>query len=142
MKKALTLIEVLLSIAIITIIFGLSVPFYQTFQIDSAFNTTISDIRQNLYRAESLARNSEEDSSWGSRIENQQIYLYKGNDFSNRNQNFDEITSLPRTITVSGNPDINFNKSTGIPNHNLIINITSTTHKTASISINAQGEID
>lgn len=142
MKKALTLIEILLSLAIITIIFSLSVPFYQTFQIDSAFNTAISDIRQNLYRAESLARNSEEDNSWSLRIENQQIYLYKGNDFLNRKQNFDEITSLPHTINVSGTPDINFNKSTGIPNHTLTINITSTTHKTANISVNAQGEID
>lgn len=142
MKKALTLIEILLSLTIIAIVFGLSVPFYQTFQIDSAFNTAISDIRQNLYRAESLARNSEEDSSWSLRIENQQIYLYKGNDFINRNQNFDEITSLSRTISISGTPDINFNKATGIPNHTLTINITSTTHKNASISINAQGEID
>ena len=141
-REAFTLIELLLSIAIITIIFGLSVPFYQTFQVNSAFNTAISDIRQNLFRAQARARNCEEDSRWGLRIENNKIYIYKGEKFADRNKEFDEITTIPTTIAIGGTPDINFDKLNGIPNHPLKITVSSTTNKTSTISINSQGGID
>ncbi|MFC1656540.1 Tfp pilus assembly protein FimT/FimU [Patescibacteria group bacterium] len=137
-----TIVELLLSVAIISIIFGLSIPFYQTFYINSGYNTAISDIRQNIYRAEARARNSEQDSIWSLRIQNNNIYIYLGNDFANRNSEYDEIIEIAGSVTIEDIPDIHFAKLSGIPNESTDIVINSISQKSKTISINSQGGID
>ncbi len=141
-KSSFTIVELLLSIAIISIIFGLSIPFYQTFYVNSAFNTTISDVRQNIYRAQTRARNSEQDSSWSLRIQDKNIYIYLGDDFTNRNVEYDEITIINGPISIDSIPDIHFSKFSGIPNKSTNITINSSNQKSKIISINSQGGIN
>jgi len=141
-KSGFTIIELLLSIAIISIIFGLSIPFYHTFYVSTALNTTVSDVRQSIFRAQARARNCEQDNMWSLRIQNNNMYIYLGGDFTNRDNKYDEITKISGSISIDDTPDIHFAKFSGIPDQSTEITIRSSNQKSKTISVNYQGGID
>jgi len=138
-----SLIELLLVIAIMGLIVGISIPFYQSFQLSSQIDTTTNEIIGSLRRAQIRSMASDFDDSWSVRIgTNSQVILYKGYDFNARNIDYDEIFEIAPTITISGITDINFDKLTGKTSDIGNINLLSSGGNSQTISVNSQGEID
>jgi type II secretory pathway pseudopilin PulG len=141
--KSFTLLELLLGVAIVTTLFGLSIPFYRNFQTNSDFERASSDIRQNLYRAQNLSKSASLDSEWAIDISGNSVTIFKGSVFVTRDQTYDEITKIPSTIQVTGDSRVIFDKLYGKPDSAKLIQISSTVNnKTFTIDVSAQGTID
>jgi len=113
--KGFTLIEVLITIFIIFIlasfIVSVSLSFYKSQQLE----VYTEGILQTLRRAQAKATSGEFDSSFGVYFTNENYTLFKGDSYSTRDAQYDEVFDLPQIITVSGLSEIVFLKLTGIP---------------------------
>ena len=141
-KAGFTLIELLLSIAIIGILVGLSMPVYYSFQSRNDLDISVQGVASSLRRAQTYARSSNGDSALSVEIQSSAATLFKGTNFAGRTTTFDEVTSIPSGVTVSGITEVQFAKLTGLPNTSGTITLTSSTNGTRTITVNAKGVID
>lgn len=141
-KTGFTLIELLLSIATITVIAGFSMPLYLRSQTKNDLDVAAQSYEQALRRAEVLSVASQNDSSWGVRVDPGVITLYKGTTFSNRDSSFDEVTTFPANMTISAPVEIYFAKLTGLPNSTPSLTLTSVQNDSRIITINSKGVVD
>ena len=140
--KGFTLLEILLSVAAITIISGMSIPVYQSFQVKDALDIAVVSTAQSLRRAQNLSFASDGDSSWGTKIASGSITVFKGASFDSREASFDEVFDVPTSISPSGVGEIVFNKLTGEPQTVGAIVFTSSINETATLTINGKGMVD
>lgn len=137
-----TLLEMLLSVAIITILVGLSVPVYETFVRRNDLDLTAQNVAAILRRAQTYARAVNTDNVWGVEVQSGIITLFQGTVFASRNTIYDETLALPNTVTPSGLSEVQFSKFNATPNTTGSITLTSTTNNTRTITINAKGMVD
>lgn len=138
-KKGFTLIEIFLSITIIGIILGMTAPVYSQFlkrnDLSIAGEATLGGLR----RASSLAVAGIEDDDWGVNVDNGGVIIFKGNDFSGRDVNFDEVQDFSPNIIVSGIQQIIFSKLSGLPSDSGTITIENNAGNSRNITINEEG---
>lgn len=108
-----TLIELILSVAVLSIILLISVPLTQRYVIRNDMEVLSNIIVQDLYRAQNLARAGENDSNWGVYLQSGSATVFQGNNYSSRNQNKDEIYSFSTSIGISGKTEYVFTKFSG-----------------------------
>lgn len=130
----------LLSVAIIGLLAGLSMPVYRTLikknDLDIAATTAVSSLR----RAQVLSQAVDGDTTWGVKIQSGSTVLFKGASYTARDTNFDETFDVPATINMSGVTEIVFAKFTGFPQTTGVINL-STESDGRSVSINEKGTV-
>lgn len=141
MNKGFTLLEMLLSIAAIAVIAGISVPVYQSFQVRNDLDVAAVTIVQTSRRAQALAQAVDGDTSWGIRMQSGSIVMFKGASYAGRDAAFDEIFQVPTSIVPSGVSEIVFTKFSGHPQTTGSITLSSNTNETRNIAINAKGAI-
>lgn len=139
--KGFTFIEILLVVALISITAGISIPIYQSFQTRNDLEISGITIAQTLRRAQLLSQAVDGDISWGVNITVGNITLFKGESFSLRYAEFDEVFSMPTSISVSGLEEIIFEKFTGEPQNTGTTTLTSINNEKRSININSKGTI-
>ncbi|MDH4358869.1 MAG: type II secretion system GspH family protein [Candidatus Berkelbacteria bacterium] len=140
--KSITLVEVMLAIAVLAIIMGVSAPVYGSLQRKSNVEMASSQAIQSLRRAQILAKSSKGDSNWGVKIEPGAITTYQGANFSSRNVQFDERTPIAPLTSITGLDEVNFSKFSGSPNQTGAITLTTDEVETKTININAKGTIN
>jgi type II secretory pathway pseudopilin PulG len=137
-KRAFTLLEVLSTIAIIMILFGISLPVYSSMQfssdVDNAVKITVSTLRS----AQAQAMAGLEDSQWGIRANGGVITLFRGDSYASRVAGYDLDYTLPGGVGVSGVGEVVFSKVTGNPSTTGTINF-SKYDSSGQITINAKG---
>lgn len=136
-----TFIEIILVVALIGITAGISIPVYQSFQTRNDLEISGITIAQTLRRAQILSQAVDGDMSWGVNVEVGNIILFKGESFSLRDTKFDEVFSMPTSISVSGLEEIVFEKFTGEPQNTGTTTLTSINNEKRSININSKGTI-
>lgn len=141
-NKGFTLLEILLSIALIAILAGFSIPVYQSFQVKNDLDVATNIVAQSLRRAQSLSRSQDGDISWGVKIQTGSITLFKGTNYATRDSAFDELFNMPQTITPSGLGEIVFTKFSGDPQSTGNIVLNSTINETKNITINSKGMVN
>jgi len=142
-SRGFTLIELLLSIGIITLLVGMSLPIYASFVSRNDLDLTTQNIVSALRRAQAYARGVRGDSQWGVAVLSGQAVLYKGSTYASRDSNFDETISIPSSITSSGTSDIAFTKLSGSTFVDGSITLTSSaSNDTRTISFNAKGMVN
>ena len=141
-NKGFTLIEMLLSVSVIAILAGISVPVYQSFQNRNDLDIAVTSVGESLRRAEVLAQSVDGDTSWGVHLETGSIVLFKGVSYATRDVNFDETFDVPTSINPTGISEVVFAKFTGLPNVSGTITLTSNINETRNISINSRGMVD
>ena len=139
--RGFTLLEMLLSIAIIAILAGLSVPIYQSFEARNDLDIATVTAVQSLRRAQVLSEAVLNDSSWGVHIATSSVTIFKGASFTGRDSSYDEQISSAQSVAYSGLSDVVFSKLLGMPSATGTIMATSTTNETRTININAKGAI-
>lgn len=135
-----TIIESLLSLAIVGVVAGFSFPLYQGYQTSHDVSLTSSQVTSLFRRAQSLAISGKAGTAWGVNISNGNIVLYSGNSYATRNPSQDEQTPIPQHITVSGITDISFSAFTGNPSTTGTTTISASNLNTSFI-VNSKGFI-
>lgn len=140
--RAFTLIEVLLSVAAIAAIAGISVPIYQSFQVRNDLDIAATTLAESCRRAAVLAQASDGDASWGVRVQTGSITLFKGTIYAGRDTSLDELFAVPTSIVSSGLSEIVFAKFTGMPIATGVTTFISPANESRTITINAKGMVD
>src|SRR5882672_11100173 len=111
-----TLVEMLLSVVIIGMLTGLSLPVYESFVRRNDLDLAAQNLAFALRRAETYARAVNYDSPWSVEIQSSSITLFQGTAFGSRNTAYDESVSIPGSITPSGLGEVQFAKFSATPN--------------------------
>ena len=137
-----TLIEILLSVAIISLITGMSLPVLASFNDRNDLDLTAQSIGSQLRRAQTYARGMNGDSQWGVHAQSGSATLFKGTVYASRDTTYDETTTISTTVTVGGLSDIIFTKLDATPSTTGNITLTNVnTNETRTITINAKGTV-
>ena len=136
-----TLVELLLSVALMTVLLGISMPVYRTLYVDNDLEIIASITTDTLRRAQVLSYANEGNSSWGVHVSSDSIILFKGSSYAARDASFDEISTLSAGTTPSGITDIVFTRLSGLPQTTGSITLT-TNSGSKTISINTKGMVE
>lgn len=140
-RAGFTLLEILLSVAAIAVIAGISIPIYQSFQVRNDLDIAATTYAQTLRRAQILAQAVDGDMPWGVNIIAGSITLFRGTSYLARENTLDEVFSIPAGITPSGVMEIVFTKFTGLPQTTGALLLTWNTNETRTITINSRGTV-
>ncbi|MEK7560888.1 MAG: LamG-like jellyroll fold domain-containing protein [Patescibacteria group bacterium] len=108
-----SLVQILLSLAVLALLLGIGVPIYFSFQTRNDLDIAASSVAQALRSAKARAEAMDGDSSWGVKIESGKITLFRGASFAGRDPAYDEVTNVPTHISATGDIEIVFAKFTG-----------------------------
>ncbi|MDD5041083.1 MAG: hypothetical protein PHX87_00165 [Candidatus Peribacteraceae bacterium] len=111
--KGFTAVETLLTLGIIAITAGVSVPLYRTYQLRSDLDTAVEQAKHALERAQVLARAGQNDSMWGYAAG--EGVLFQGEAFAIREPQSDELYIVPGSVKVSGMAEVVFQRVSGEP---------------------------
>lgn len=142
LRSGFTLPEVLLSVALLGMIGGMIIPMYRTFMVRNDLDVATVTLVHNLRRAQSLSQSADGDMTWGVHVGVGSILVYKGSSYVLRDVNYDENTSIPKTITLGGITEITFSKVVGVPSATGTVQFTSQANETRNITINEKGMVD
>ncbi|HRJ06497.1 MAG TPA: type II secretion system protein [Candidatus Saccharibacteria bacterium] len=137
-----TLLEVMLSMTILALLAGLSLPVYESFMRRNDLDLTTQQLASSLRRAQTFARAGNHDSAWSVEVQPTVVTLFRGTNFSARDQTYDETVAIPPTIGVSGLSEVQFAKLTATPNATGTITLTSTANATRTVTVNAKGMVE
>ena len=144
-SRGFTLLELLLSVAIISLLAGLSLPVYRILISKNDLDIAAATIVQSLRRAQVLSQAVSEDEDgvdilWGVKVLNDSIVIFKGTSYATRDSDFDEEFDMPATVDVGATNEVVFTKFTGFPTATGTINLT-TEGDSRSIAVNEKGTI-
>lgn len=140
--KGFTLLEVLLSVALIGIISGVSMFLSHSFQTQSALDTAARSYGEFSRRAQIRSGGVENDTSWGVNISSSTITLFQGTVFALRESSFDETYVIPSNVTVSGVQEIIFTKVTSTPSPFGTTTFSNRKGESRAVFINQKGIVD
>ena len=139
-SSAFTLLEVLLSIAMITVIAGISLAVFYGFQSRNDLEIAANTVVQSYRRAQIMSRAVDGDISWGVRIQTGSIVVFKGTNYSTgRDATYDEIFDMPSNIGIAGVQEVVFAKFTGDPGTTGTTTLTGVNNETRTITLNSEG---
>jgi prepilin-type N-terminal cleavage/methylation domain-containing protein len=141
-QKGFTLIELILVIAIISILMALSASIGSSFLVRNYTQNTVNDLISKLRIAQLNSLLAKKDKEWGVRIQGNQIILFAGTSYTTRDVSVDEVTPYPNTISIGpNNSEYVFTKLTG--NSNVAtITISNNIGESEVININQEGIVD
>lgn len=140
-RSGFTLVEIILSIAIITILSGIGIPVYQSLQSRNDLDLTVDAWAQSLRRAQILSRAVDSDTSWGVHVQGGETTLFKGTSYAARDEGFDETFTVPGIISGSGITEVVFAKFTGLPQTTGSTTF-STAYDSRVVTISSKGTVD
>lgn len=144
-KNGFTVMELLIVVAIISILAAIVIPDFGALKRNQIFKSTINEVNSLIQKARNNATSSVDSSNYGVHFESGQVVLFKGNTYGAPGTTLETI-SLQSSVSISGVnftggvSDIVFAKGTGIPNVSGEISIVSSSDVRA-ISINGTGSI-
>ncbi len=138
-RTGFSIIEVLLTLGILTIMAAVTLPMYRNYTINSELNATADEVLQSLHRAKLLSELNEHDAGWG--VAAAEGVLFQGGVFASHSANFDEVFGIPETITVTGLLEVSFEKLTGSPSATGTIILTAINGAERRINILGPGTI-
>ncbi len=139
-SRGFTLIELLLAIAMVSVIAGVGAPIMVRAQTKNDLDSAVAMWVSVLRRAEVLAAGVDGDSQWGGKIQSGSISLFKGASYASRDSNFDEVFSLPATISFSGVTELVMTKLSGYPASSGVTTLVDGADS-ASVTINSRGAL-
>jgi prepilin-type N-terminal cleavage/methylation domain-containing protein len=140
-KAGFTLIELMLALALLGLIGGLSAPLVRGFFQRTRLATDQNRIAQTLRHGQVLAESGQRDSPWGVRINNKEIILFAGDSYASRNEKFDEVYSLRPSFAVSGPDEFVFTKLSGRPDTTGTITLKTAAGQSRNVSVNEVGTV-
>ncbi len=145
-NRGFTLFELLLTMAAFAIILSFAFPFSNSSVVSGNLDVATRSVESALHRAYVYARSGENDSDWGVHIVNtnpvKSAIVFPGSDYVTHDSGLelDEISDISTAISLGGDTDIIFTKSSGVPVSAGSITL-SANQVTKTITINELGAI-
>lgn len=114
--KGFTLIEVILTMSLITIVALVASPFYGRFLSAQEISIVEDELSGSFAKAQMYSMLGKSDALWGVAVRDEQIILFQGDSYSDRDQSFDEVFVMQGKVSVTGFSEVVFAKVTGKPN--------------------------
>lgn len=148
-RKAFTLIELIIIVAILVITASAVLSTQTSFLVDTYLNTKTDEFIQNLKLSQSRAKSRFHNDSWSIYLDtpNNQFTLFKGSDYGTRDNAFDILTSLPDSLSISdisltgGGSTITFDQASGYTSTDGTITFSNNQNNSSVITINNRGLI-
>ncbi len=143
--RGFTLIELIIVLVVLAIVSVLAIPFIQSFQVSSDLYTYTDTVTQTLRRAQQQALVGQNSSAWGVYFDtgNRQFILFKGENFSARDQDYDQKFDYPQIFSLNTNfgDEIYFSLYSGQPSVSGSVTINDANNNTKTILIDDYGKI-
>ncbi|MCK9439230.1 MAG: type II secretion system protein [Patescibacteria group bacterium] len=140
-NKAFTLLEIILTVSIFVLSASILSPIYLSAKNRDDLSTKTDILVSSLRRAQILSISGQEDSSWGVKILEDSLVVFKGDSYLTRDTSQDDVIAVNKNILTEGLDEIVFTKIFGETSN--IGDITlKTKNKEIIISINRKGMID
>ena len=136
-QKSFTAIETLLTIGVIAVTTGVSIPMYRNFQIRTDLDLATEQTIQALRSAQVRSQAGEEDAQWG--VWTSDGVIFQGETYALRNPDADEEYPVPSTISVSGLDQVTFSRVDGVPQYVGDIVLEAINGDQRTITISADG---
>ena len=137
-----TLLEILLVLAIITIILAFSFPAFSGLTSNGDARIAKTTVASSLHRAQMNSRAISHDSSWGVYVETGQLTLFAGDSYASRDEGLDQLYDLPAAVEISGDNEIIFTKVFGLLEETATITFTSQINEVTDLTVNSRGTVD
>jgi len=140
-KRAFTLIEILIVIALFSAIILIGVPFSQSTlaasELEAATEVTVKSLKLTQTQSQAV----KEDATWGVRIVGHNIVQFKGDSYDLRDEAYDGLTQFSDKTLFLGLTEVVFSKIDGLPDQtgNIVI---ENSGKSRTITIYANGAIN
>ena len=141
-EGAFTLIEILLSMALLAILVAFSLPTFNVLFYTNDLDVAKNQVAQSLNRASFLSSASQGDTTWGVKVSAGEVVIFKGSSYAARDTEYDESYNISPSIALTGISEIVFEKMTGLPQTTGNIILTSPNGQTRTVTINAKGSIN
>ena len=141
-EAAFTLMEVMLTLAIIALLAGISMPLFNSFHARTDLDVAASAVASGLRRANTRARAQEGDTSWGLYVQTGTITTFQGASYASRTSGLDETYTIANNITPSGVQEVVFDKFTGETSDTGTITLTSSSGEAQTITVNGKGMVE
>lgn len=136
--KGFSLIELLLVVALVSILAGSASPFLSNFLLRNQVEVTYNQVLGTIKKAQSNAMDNKNGATWGACLTENKIRFFQGNCTT---PSIAEDFSVPSSITITGFSSVTFSPHRGEPSTPLTININSQL-KNKIINLNAAGGIN
>lgn len=113
--KGFSLIEMIIVLAIISIVGSVSVVSFNTMLRLGAIKQAASLYVDSLKEAQNKSKLMEDDTDWGVKIINSNIVVFSGSSYTARNSIRDITYNISNNLNISGPTEILFTKFTGLP---------------------------
>ncbi len=134
--KAFTLVEILLTIGLISFVVAISVPVYGSYQVSNRLESASKIIKRAGRTAQINAQEGQLDSAWGLRVENERVIIFAGDTYATRDQAADIFLSFSSNLT--GHQEFVYQKLSGDLDSSKQINLMLSS-KVIVININEKG---
>jgi prepilin-type N-terminal cleavage/methylation domain-containing protein len=139
-KKAFSLLELLIVIAIFSIFVGMGTSVYYSMKSHTNLELGTSSMVEAVRFAESSSQSGKADSKWGVKILTNKIIIFKGDSYALRDTSFDSIFDLPAGVSGSGLSEIIFEKVSGATANTGTIVLTNGT-ESKNLVVNSAGTV-
>ncbi|KKU20067.1 MAG: hypothetical protein UX30_C0004G0015 [Candidatus Saccharibacteria bacterium GW2011_GWA2_46_10] len=136
-RQAFTAIETAITIAIVGITAGISVPMYRNFLIKNELDLASGQMVQAMRSAQIRSQSGTEDSKWG--VFAPDGTVFRGESYETRDSAYDDAYPLPPSITVSGLMEVTFDRLDGVPEQTGTVTLTAVNGESRSIAVNSNG---
>lgn len=133
MKSGLTMIEILLVLAIMVIVGGMTYGGYSVWHRRVVLVNNVSELKSNLVKVQQLATAAAQNSDWGIHLESDSYTLFQGS-FYNQDDPNNQVKSIAGSQIL--NPDATFSDGIGSFSSNVVfIKFKGITYNTGTIAI-------
>lgn len=136
-----TLIELLLTLALASILVGVSLPASRHLLVRNDLAAATTLYRQTLRRAQHLAKQNQYNSNWGVRVEPGAVIMFQGSSFSSRNSSFDERYEISPSLQISGSQETVFARVSGTTTATSTT-LTSNLDTSSEIRVSSRGVVE
>jgi prepilin-type N-terminal cleavage/methylation domain-containing protein len=141
-KRGFTLLELTLATATLALLAVIAIPVTLSVYTKNDLRNSVQITTQAMRQAQSYAFSGREDDDWGVRVASGSVTLFKGDDYSTRDTDYDEVATISTGITIGGTlSEIIFSEASGLPESTGTVTYTSQNSELITITLNALGSV-